>query len=308
MEKTDIIIPVYKPTKKLFTLLTMLEKQTVPVNRIFLINTEQKYFDILTAGTDFWQRFKNVTVKHISKREFDHGNTRRRGVKESNSPYFVMMTDDAVPADEYMLEKLLAPLWEGKAAMSYARQLPAENCGIIEQYTRAFNYPPESVLKTKADLPRLGIKTFFASNVCAAYDREVYNTLSGFVKHTIFNEDMIYARELIEAGYGIFYAADARVIHSHNYSGKQQLKRNFDLGVSHAQYPQVFNGLKTEGEGMRLVKKTCGYLLSIKKPWLIGRLFWQSGCKYLGYFLGKRYKRLPIKMVRVCSMNRDYWK
>lgn len=308
MEKADIIIPVYKPDKRLFQLLAMLEKQTVSVNRILLINTEQKYFDMLIAGTDFWQRFKNITVRHISEKEFDHGYTRRRAVTESDSPYFVMMTDDAVPADEFLLEKLLAPLWEGKAAMSYARQLPSEGCGSIEQYTRAFNYPETSALKTKADLPRLGIKTFFASNVCAAYSREVYDSLSGFVKHTIFNEDMIYARELIEAGYGIFYAAEARVIHSHNYSGKQQFKRNFDLGVSHAQYPQVFDGLKTEGEGMRLVKKTCGHLISVKKPWLIGKLFWQSGCKYMGYFLGKRYKSLPMKMVRACSMNRNYWK
>ena len=32
------------------------------------------------------------------------------------------------------------------------------------------------------------------------------------------------------------YAADAKVIHSHNYSGWQQFTRNFDLGVSHVQY------------------------------------------------------------------------
>lgn len=55
--------------------------------------------------------------------------------------------------------------------MAYARQLPDKDCPLAERYTRSFNYPEESCLKTKADLKRLGIKTFFASNVCCAYDR-----------------------------------------------------------------------------------------------------------------------------------------
>ena len=162
--------------------------------------------------------------------------------------------------------------------------------------------------KSKEDLAEKGIKTFFASNVCAAYDRKTYDALGGFVKHTIFNEDMTYARKLIDAGGKIAYAAEARVYHSHNYTGKQQFQRNFDLGVSHAQYPDVFGGVRTENEGIKFVKMTCRYLVSIRKPWLIFQLIWQSGCKYLGYFLGKRYRRLPDRAVKAFSMNKEYWK
>lgn len=308
MQQVDIIIPVYRPTGKLFTLLDRLMEQTIPVNKIYLINTEQKYFDALIAGTNFWKKYKKVNVKHIAKREFDHGYTRRRAVKESESPYFVMMTDDALPADRTLLEKLLQPLWEKKAGVSYARQLPAEDCGVIETYTRAFNYPEQSCIKSAKDLNTMGIKAFFASNVCAAYDRSIYEEAGGFVKKTIFNEDMILARKVIEAGHQIAYVAEAQVIHSHNYSGIQQLKRNFDLGVSHTQFPEVFGDVKSESEGIRLVKKTCGYLLSVKKPWLIVKLVWQSGCKYIGYFLGRRYQKLPEAVVKKCSMNRNYWK
>lgn len=307
MKQTDVIIPVYKPTRRLFLLLDKLNEQTVPIHKIFLINTEQKYFDALVAGTDFWQRYKNVVVRHIAKREFDHGHTRKRAVSKLDSPYFVMMTDDAIPSDDRLLEQLLSPVWEGKAAMSYARQLPDEECGVIERYTRTFNYPDKSILKGKEELPQMGIKTFFASNVCAAYDRAVYEELGGFVNRTIFNEDMIFARKLIDAGYKISYVAEAKVIHSHNYSGMQQFKRNFDLGVSHAQFPQVFEGLKTEGEGIRLVKQTCDHLISIGKTWLIVKLFWQSFCKYAGYFMGKRYRKLPQRAVKAFSMNRHYW-
>lgn len=308
MLEVDVIIPVYRPSRKFLELLDMLELQSLPIGKIILINTEKKYFDQLTEGTNFWEKHKKLVVKHITKEEFDHGGTRNFGVSLSKAPYFIMMTDDAVPADEQLVERLLAPFEDEKVGMAYARQMPTEECGVIERYTRSFNYPDTSCLKSDEDLKNMGIKAFFASNVCAAYRRDVFDRLKGFTDHTIFNEDMIYARGLLNAGYRIAYAADAKVVHSHNYSGKEQLKRNFDLGVSHADYPEIFSGLSTESEGIRLVKKTCAYLFSIGKPWLVFKLVWQSGCKYLGYFLGKRYKNLPRNMIKNFSMNKGYWK
>lgn len=308
MFEVDVIIPVYKPTEKFLTLLELLKEQSVPVQNIILINTEKKYFDELNVGTDFWEKHKNVLVKHITKEEFDHGRTRNYGVSLSKAPYFIMMTDDAVPVDKELIDQLLAPFADEKVGMSYARQLPAQDCSAIESYTRSFNYPEESVIKSSEDLESMGIKAFFASNVCAAYKRELFDQLGGFTDHTIFNEDMIYARGLIGAGYKIAYAAKARVAHSHNYSGIQQFRRNFDLGVSHADHPEIFSGLSTESEGVRLVKKTCGHLCKTGKPFLIVKLFWLSGCKYIGYFLGKRYRHLSKGMRKAFSMNKGYWK
>ena len=92
-----------------------------------------------------------------------------------------------------------------------------------------------------------------------------------------------------------------RVYHSHNYSCMQQFHRNFDLGVSQAEHPEVFEGVPSEGEGIRLVKKSMAYLLKTGHVWLIPGLFLQSTSKYAGYFLGKRYKKLPEKMIRSCN-------
>lgn len=308
MLEVDVIIPVYRPTRKFLELLDMLESQSLSIGKIILINTEKRYFDQLTVGTNFWEKHKKLVVEHITKEEFDHGGTRNFGVSLSKAPYFIMMTDDAVPADEQLAERLLAPFEDEKVGMAYARQMPAEECGVIERYTRSFNYPDTSCLKSAEDLKNMGIKAFFASNVCAAYRRDVFDRLKGFTDHTIFNEDMIYARGILNAGYQIAYVADAKVVHSHNYSGKEQLRRNFDLGVSHADYPEIFSGLSTESEGIRLVKKTCACLFKLGKPWLVFKLVWQSGCKYLGYFLGKRYKKLPRNMIKNLSMNKGYWK
>ena len=103
-------------------------------------------------------------------------------------------------------------------------------------------------------------------------------------------------------------AADAMVYHSHNYGCAAQLKRNFDLGVSQAQHPEIFEKYPSEGEGIRMVKQTAAYVCRIGRPWLLVPLFFQSGCKYLGYLLGKHYRLLPRWLILRCTMSRTWWR
>lgn len=303
----DIIIPLYRPGRELFTLLDRLEEQTLPVKNIILMNTEEKYFTRLTYGTDFAHKYKNVKVFHLSKREFDHGSTRRKGVSLSDAPVFVMMTQDAMPADEFLLERLVANL-KDDVAVAYARQLPGENSSVLERFSRQFNYPEESVIKSREDLDSLGVKTYFCSDVCAAYRREIYYKLNGFVKRAIFNEDMIFAAGAVNAGYKIAYEAQAQVIHSHNYNCRQQFHRNFDLGVSQAQHPEIFANIKSESEGMRMMKAATAYLRVNHMRRKIPYFYLQCFCKYAGYLLGRHYRELPRRMVLACTASPDYWK
>ena len=307
MEKADIIIPVYKPDGKFLTLIEKLGKQSVLPNRIIIMNTEQKYYDRLIYGTSFQKEHRDMVVKHLSRREFDHGRTRNRGVQYSDTDFFIMMTQDAVPADEYLVERLLEQLGNENVAVAYARQLADGDSSEIEKYTRNFNYPEQSKIKTKADLETLGIKTFFCSNVCAAYNRKIFDELGGFVKQKIFNEDMIYAARAVEAGYGIAYTAEARVIHSHDYSNRKQFQRNFDLGVSQAQHPEVFAAYPSESEGIRLVRQLIRHLRESGHRSQIPHVMMQSGARYIGYQLGRHYRALPDKMVVRMSNNKEYW-
>lgn len=308
MDKVDVIIPVYKPDHKFLALMKRLENQSIPVHQIIIMNTEQKYFDRLTYGTSFQKDYRHIIVKHLSKREFDHGKTRNKGVQCSDADYFVMMTQDAVPVDEHLVEELLTQLHKEGVAVAYARQLADEDSGEIEKYTRAFNYPEQSVVKTKADLEQYGIKTFFCSNVCAAYNRKIFDELGGFVKHTIFNEDMLYAAKAVEAGYGIAYASQAKVYHSHDYGYMEQLHRNFDLGVSQAQHPEVFAAYPSESEGVRYVRQLIRHLKEQGLKRKIPHVIIQSGFKYIGYWCGKHYTRLPRKLVVAMSSAKEYWK
>ena len=305
--KIDVIIPVYRPEKEFFSLLDRLEHQTIPAQNIILMNTEGKYFERLTYGTRFADRYPNVKVFHLSKQEFDHGGTRHQAVLQSDADIFVTMTQDALPADKYLIEKLIMNL-SGQVAAAYARQLPRADCRESEKASRQFNYPPVSKIKTAADIETLGVKTFFCSNVCAAYRRDVYDILGGFIRHTIFNEDMIYAAGAVKAGYGIAYEAEAKVYHSHNYTNMQQLRRNFDLGVSQADHPEIFARIPSESEGKKLVKDTYAFLKGRSKLYLFPAFCVQCAFKYTGYLLGKNYRKLPRKMIVKITNNREYWR
>ncbi|HIX28604.1 MAG TPA: glycosyltransferase family 2 protein [Candidatus Blautia stercoravium] len=297
-----VIVPTYKPDGKFLQLMNMLKRQTCKADQILIMNTEERYWkNSFMEGVDNWE------VHHLSRTAFDHGKTRGEGAKFADSEILVYFTQDAVPVDEKLLENLLEPFRNPQVGAAYARQLPADDCKIIERYTRSFNYPDTSRIKTKKDIPELGIKTYFCSNVCAAYRRSVYEEMGGFVTRTIFNEDMIMASQMIQAGYGVAYAAEARVVHSHNYGYMQQLRRNFDLAVSQEDHPEIFASISSESEGIRLVKSTAVYLIKQGKPWLIPDLILSSGFKYLGYKAGRSYKRLPSSWVRRLTMNPAYW-
>ena len=301
--KVDVIIPVYHPGKEFSVLLERLTEQTAVIHRIIAMNTEENYWN-----KELEQKYPLLEVHHLKKSEFDHGGTRAWAAELSDAEIMVFMTQDAVPADRNLIENLVKALEKEKMiAAAYARQLAKKTDSAIERFTRNFNYPAESRVKTQADIQALGIKTYFCSNSCAMYRKSTYEELGGFLPEAIFNEDMVFASTAINAGYSVAYVAEARVIHSHNYTGFQQFQRNFDNGVSHADNQEAFHNVETLGEGKRLVFDTARYLIRHHEFGQLFRLVYISGCKVVGYKLGEKYYKLPKKLISFCTMNKKYW-
>ena len=311
MNLVDVIIPTYKPDNRFLTSIKRLLAQSVKPGKIIIINTDKSIWD--KSGIEenirelFYGSEVNLYIEHILKSDFDHGAARNLGVSKSDAKYFICMTQDAVCFDKETVKYLLRGM-DNSIKLAYARQVPDKRANKIEKFTREFNYPIESMIKSFNERQTLGIKTYFASNVCAAYERETFDVLGGFDTGEILNEDMLFAYKLIEHGYFIKYEAWAKVIHSHNYSGAEQFKRNFDIGVSQASNPKIFKNIKSESEGKKLVLKTFKYLLATHSYISIIRLIYISGCKYTGFFMGRNFKKLPKGMVRALSMNKGFWR
>ena len=291
MEKTaDVVILTHKPSELFLDIIDRLEEQSLKPRKIIVMNTGESHMDdLLGRYPDRLKGYDNIEIHHITRDEFDHGGTRKRAAEYSDAAFLIYMTQDALPADERLVENLAAPFeGDGSIAVSYARQLPYESASPIERYNRSFNYPEGDRKKTADDLDTLGIKAFFCSDVCACYRRDIYDSLGGHIEHTVFNEDMVYARGAIDAGYSIYYASDARVYHSHDYTPAQQYRRNVDLGRSQAEHPEVFGGITSYGEGKKLVKGCMSYLLKNGYWYMIPAFIAQCAGRYLGYRKGRR--------------------
>lgn len=320
-----VLIPTFHPDGKLRELLRRLGRQDPKPERVLIINTVDppqgagdgadslKRIDGESAVRlsdlvdEFRGTFRTFSVFHISPSEFNHGGTRDLGVRFADTDFVLCMTQDALPRDRHLLRNLKKAFDDPKTAAAYARQLPGKRADAIEAFSRSFNYPPQSQTKTKKDLDRLGIKTFFCSDVCAMWKKEIYLQLGGFDRHVIFNEDMILAGRMVQAGYQIAYCADAMVYHSHCYSIERQMRRSFDLGVSQADCPEVFSMASSGKEGLRYLKEGTGFLLRSHHVFLVPRLAVSSAFRYIGYQLGRNYRVLPGSVVLRLTDNPSYW-
>lgn len=302
--KIQVVIPSYRPGESLGKLCDRLAEQTVRPDSIHIINTDQAYWP-----STFQTRFEPVKITQIRKEEFDHGGTRRAAASSTDADILVFMTQDAMPADTHLIENLVKVFrTDEKAGVAFARQLPRNNSTILEKMYRDFNYPSESHVRSREDMRQYGIKTFFCSNVCAAYRMEIYRKTAGFPARAIFNEDMVLCAGILDQGGKVYYCADARVIHSHDYTCRQQFSRSFDLGVSHASFPDVFSRVSSEVEGIHMVTRNTGKLLRSGRIRPALTLWMQSAARYAGYRLGKSYKRLPRSFILKVTMNPGYWR
>ena len=221
----------------------------------------------------------------IPQSEFNHGTTRELARHHLATDIVVMITQDAYLSDEFTLEKLVDPLINNKAVVSYARQIPHKNAGFFESFAREFNYPPKSQLRRLEDLPTNGVFTFFCSNSCAAYINDKLDEIGGF-SSVILGEDTVAVAKLIRRGYSIAYAAEALVYHSHCYSLKQEFKRSYETGMARKSYRELLAGGGSDSKrGLEYAKTMLKQLLK-RSPHLIPYAVAHIFAKWLGYRLG----------------------
>ena len=316
----DVVILTHEPKDSLFSSIDMFRRQTYKPKSIIIYNTDKDIFyknlsnkygiDKVAASL----KDENITLKKIdiTEMDFDHGRARNESLNYVTSDYVLFMTDDAIPYDENMSQNLLSAFTEysddkSKVAVAYARQIAKVDATLKEKYIREYNYPDKDVVKEKSKEAELGIKNYFCSNVCAMYDVEIFNSLGKFEEDIILNEDTFYAYQSIQNGYKIVYRASAKVLHSHNLTYGEQFSRNFDIGVSQIDKKEFFKSIRSEKEGMKLIK----YLVPkfIKGLHFISLFDFIIDCiyRYLGYKCGKNYKNLSIDKCIKYANNKKYF-
>ncbi|MBR4680552.1 MAG: glycosyltransferase family 2 protein [Fibrobacter sp.] len=301
--KVSLVIPTLNAGAYIEPLLKRLKEQTVPIDEIVIVDSSSEDDTVAKAN-----KFDGVKVFSIKRKEFNHGGTRDFAFQQTSGDFVLCVTQDALPCDEHYVERLIAPFAEDDSvAMSSGRQVPRKDANPIEKLTREFNYPETCFVRSKEDIPRLGVKTFFASDCCSAYRRSAYDAVGGFDKHILINEDMKIAAQFIYAGYKIAYVGTAGVWHSHNYSLRQQYLRNFDVSAFMTMHPELFGSISATSEGIRMVKWVEKKLLSQGRLLSAAYYIIESGIKFLANRKGRGYKKMSLAQLEKRSMHKNFW-
>lgn len=247
----DIICPLYNAEKYIENQYNQIKSQGFynNVKNINYIITESKD-GTLSVVERLQKKDEKIKYNVIKKQEFSHSLSREEVAKNSTADILVFITQDVKIERDDWLEKLATPIANGEVEACYSRQL-CEN-STIERYTRECNYPPRSVIKTKDDIEKLGLNTFFFSDASSAIKTDIFKNLNGYDgKDFPTNEDMYIAYKLITNGYKIKYCADSEVVHSHKFTLKQQYKRYYDTGKFFKQN-EYLNKYKVNKSGGKL--------------------------------------------------------
>ena len=277
----SVIIPTLNAADRISGLVACLQNQTIPPREILVVDSSSE-----DGTAEVARNLSGVICKVIQLSAFNHGITRHEAFLDTTGEFTCFLTDDAVPANSRFLENLLAPMKDPEVALVSGRQLPKAEARRFEQLVRGYNYPASSNVRTKDDLSKCGVKTFFASDVCAAYRRSAYLAVGGFERVNT-NEDMLIAARFINAGYKVAYAADAEVFHSHNLTPAQQYRRNKAIGIFLQEHAGDLADTGEVSEGVGLARAVAKQLL---KEGNVGELL-AFGVECCARFVGNRVGR-----------------
>lgn len=300
--RVGVVIPTLEAGPYLEHLLPALRRQSLPPCAIVVIDSSSADRTVAIASD------AGAIFEIIPRDEFDHGATRNRGADLAGDvEILVFMAQDALPVDDGFLARLVRPLAEGEAAAAFARQLPHARARPSEVFARTWNYPETPQRRTAQDIPRLGVRALFFSDVASAVSRRAFDAAGRFPERTIMNEDMILCSRLLARGEVVLYEAEARVYHSHDFTIAQQFRRSFDIGVFFRDQAAELAGVRAGGEGLRYAVRQFGWLLGR------GQVFWalrsivENAARFVAFQLGNRHAWLPLALKRRLGMNRRYW-
>ncbi|MCM3055996.1 glycosyltransferase family 2 protein [Caldifermentibacillus hisashii] len=300
--KVSVLIPTYNAEQFIRPLLSKLENQKLPEGVAMEIILVDSSSTDRTKGI-VKEQFPNVQFHTIPNKEFNHGGTRNMLADLATGEFLLYMTQDAIPFDDKLIMFLLENFQDENVLIACGRQIPKEDANPLEKYARSFNYPDKRIIKDKSKISELGIKTFFNSNVCSMYRATLFHgsEFHGFPNNVILNEDIILSYYVIMKGYKVIYDNRAIVYHSHNYSIKQQFKRNFDIGMAFNESEFMLQNVSNEKEGIKLVLGQLKYLIKNGYVTQVPRCIVESGMKFIGYNLGRRHHLFSEKTKRKLS-------
>ncbi len=214
----SIVIPTRNGMATLPAVFDAIDRQVRDFNiEVIVIDTES------TDGTLALASTRASRLLHTTTARFNHGLTRNEAIAAASGEFIVLLSQDAVPADEHWLESLVSPLRQTTSlAGSFARQVARPGTGVIACHYHAHwagssrvpvvtRLDSMAALEAMRPLERMRHCTF--DNVCSCIRRTVWRAFP-FADMPIA-EDLDWARQVLLAGHALAFVPESVVLHSH---------------------------------------------------------------------------------------------
>lgn len=207
-------------------LATVLEQSTDGAFEVIVIDSGS------TDGTLEFLAGQPVRLIRIDRSEFNHGLTRNLGVSQARGEIVALLSQDALPADEGWLQRLVDCFADERVAGAYSRQLPRSDANpLIRDRLEhwAASRPTRCVqeVKSPAQLDALSpmerLQRVAFDNVSSSVRRTVALELP--FREVRFGEDLDWGYRAVRAGYRVVFEPLSTVLHSHNVSIWREFKR-----------------------------------------------------------------------------------
>ncbi len=165
------------------------------------------------------QAFPPGCLIQILPEDYEPGPVLNRMVGMTTEPLIVFLNADAIPLDEFWLEKLVAPVEAGEADASMSVQVPREDADFVVAYDYARAYDPKNLKAENQD---------FFSAVACCFRRELWQKHP--FKEQGYSEDLAWSRECQGDGAKFRLVVDSRVEHSHNFTIPGLFKKRYRHG------------------------------------------------------------------------------
>jgi rhamnosyltransferase len=219
-----------------------------------------------TDGTLQFLRKQPVRLIEIPNSEFNHGRTRDRGIREAGGEIVVLAAQDARPADDQWMQRLVDCFADRQVAGVYSRQIARpdanpfirdrlQSWGATSRVFRVKSVASEAEFDALLPFDKLSCAAF--DNVSSSVRRRV--ALEIPFRERRFGEDVDWAHRVLLAGYKIVYQPDSRVIHSHDNSIWYEFKRVY---LDHQNLYRLF-GLHTVPKAHNVASYSIGGVLRL---------------------------------------------
>jgi len=310
--KASIIIPTKNPGTQFHKVLEAIESQKPPWEfEVLVIDSGSKDGTVEYVKSKPW-----VKLHQISPQDFGHGKTRNLAISLTGGEFIVMITHDALPANDTWLHELVSAVEQSDdIAGAFGRHIAYEHDGpFLERDLRLhfdgfLAWPSIVWLEDKERYYRdLGYQQFlhFFSDNNACLRRSVWEKIP--YPDVDFAEDQLWAKKVIEAGYAKSYADKAVVFHSHTFGFIEWGRRSFDeaRALNRLFGYQLCPTLKHMiGHSIRTTLNDALYLKRNRR--LLPEITWlvkaplRNTFRQIGYYLGQRADKLPEGLVRIIS-------